>query len=225
MSLYAGSKAAVRQLVRTWIYDLKGSGIRMNVLSPGTVDTPSLRSALTQALGPERAQAAVTGIALRSASERIGTPREIGAVVAFLAQVPRRRRAVARPRHHSVDGGHAGARFDSVGGPPSSLQPSAVRENCDRRRRFLALSEVGCAGEEEDSGQTIGSVCTADTDCNGDLVCLDPMYGGGRQCTAASSATTDCVPQEPYVLRLGLPRVFDVRVHHGIHQFVLPAAP
>ena len=84
MSLYGAAKAAVRNLVRTWIHDIKGSGIRMNVLSPGTVDTESLRRALTNALGPERAAVAVTAISERSPSARIGTPREIGAATAFL---------------------------------------------------------------------------------------------------------------------------------------------
>ena len=84
MSIYGAAKAAVRNLVRSWIYDVKGSGIRMNVLSPGTVDTQSLRTAMANALGPERATAAVTAIAERSPSARIGSPREIGTVAAFL---------------------------------------------------------------------------------------------------------------------------------------------
>ncbi|NUP07471.1 MAG: SDR family oxidoreductase [Polyangiaceae bacterium] len=84
MSIYGASKAAVRNLVRSWVFDVKGSGIRMNVLSPGTVDTPSLRTALTKALGAERAAVAVGAIAERSPSGRIGTPREIGSVTAFL---------------------------------------------------------------------------------------------------------------------------------------------
>src|ERR1019366_457441 len=35
MSAYSASKAAVRNLARTWAGDLKGTGIRGNVLSPG----------------------------------------------------------------------------------------------------------------------------------------------------------------------------------------------
>jgi NAD(P)-dependent dehydrogenase (short-subunit alcohol dehydrogenase family) len=84
MSIYGAAKAAVRNLVRSWIYDVKGSGIRMNVLSPGTVDTLSLRSAMTKALGAERATVAVNAISERSPSGRIGAPREIGTVAAFL---------------------------------------------------------------------------------------------------------------------------------------------
>jgi NAD(P)-dependent dehydrogenase (short-subunit alcohol dehydrogenase family) len=84
MSIYGAAKAAVRNLVRSWIYDLKGWGLRINVLSPGTVNTPSLRSAMTKALGEERATAAVNAIAQRSPSARIGEPREIGTATAFL---------------------------------------------------------------------------------------------------------------------------------------------
>ena len=35
MSLYGGAKAAVRCMVRSWIQDIKGSGVRINILSPG----------------------------------------------------------------------------------------------------------------------------------------------------------------------------------------------
>lgn len=85
MGIYGASKAAVRNLVRSWIYDIKGSGIRINVLSPGTVDTESLRTAMTKALGPERAVAAVNAISERSPSQRIGDPHEIGTVAVFLS--------------------------------------------------------------------------------------------------------------------------------------------
>lgn len=35
MSVYGATKAAVRNLARSWAIDLKGTGIRVNVLSPG----------------------------------------------------------------------------------------------------------------------------------------------------------------------------------------------
>ena len=85
MGIYGASKAAVRNMVRSWVYDIKGSGIRINVLSPGTVDTESLRTAMTKALGPERAVAAVNAISQRSPSERIGDPHEIGKIAVFLS--------------------------------------------------------------------------------------------------------------------------------------------
>src|SRR5712672_911387 len=37
---YAASKAAMRSFARTWAADLKGRNIRVNVVSPGPVDTP-----------------------------------------------------------------------------------------------------------------------------------------------------------------------------------------
>src|ERR1700747_2589868 len=46
-SVYNASKAAVRSFARTWIVDLKGRGIRINVLSPGYTDTPGLSQFVT----------------------------------------------------------------------------------------------------------------------------------------------------------------------------------
>jgi NAD(P)-dependent dehydrogenase (short-subunit alcohol dehydrogenase family) len=39
MSVYNASKAAVRSFARTWTADLKARRIRVNVISPGTIDT------------------------------------------------------------------------------------------------------------------------------------------------------------------------------------------
>ncbi|VFS88095.1 Diacetyl reductase [(S)-acetoin forming] [Kluyvera cryocrescens] len=41
-SVYSASKAAVRNFARSWALDLKGRGIRVNVVSPGPVKTPGL---------------------------------------------------------------------------------------------------------------------------------------------------------------------------------------
>jgi len=74
---YSASKAAVRNLARTWAEDLKGTGIRVNVLSPGATAT----ELATEALGAEglKAYGAMTAL------QRMADPREIGAVAAFLA--------------------------------------------------------------------------------------------------------------------------------------------
>jgi NAD(P)-dependent dehydrogenase (short-subunit alcohol dehydrogenase family) len=85
MSVYGGAKAAVRNMVRTWIQDIKGSGVRINVLSPGAVDTPSLRRGLEEALGPERVAAAVKEMGEGNPLGRLASPREIGKAVVFLA--------------------------------------------------------------------------------------------------------------------------------------------
>jgi NAD(P)-dependent dehydrogenase (short-subunit alcohol dehydrogenase family) len=54
ISVYNASKAAVRSFARSWIADLKGRGIRINVLSPGHVETPGLSRLMS---GEEKAAA------------------------------------------------------------------------------------------------------------------------------------------------------------------------
>jgi len=41
-SVYSATKAAVRSFARTWTTDLKERRIRVNAISPGTIDTPVL---------------------------------------------------------------------------------------------------------------------------------------------------------------------------------------
>ncbi|KAM0417463.1 hypothetical protein ACHAPT_012525 [Fusarium lateritium] len=76
-SLYAASKAAVRNLAKTWAEDLKGTGIRVNVLSPG----PTATELAKEALGEEGMKVFASGNPL----QRMADPAEIGAVAAFLA--------------------------------------------------------------------------------------------------------------------------------------------
>ena len=85
MSVYGGTKAALHAALYSWVMDLKGSGIRINILSPGTVDTPSLRLAFGKASGEDKVAAIIKSIEERSPAGRIGSAREIGAAVAFLA--------------------------------------------------------------------------------------------------------------------------------------------
>ncbi|MFD0265739.1 SDR family NAD(P)-dependent oxidoreductase [Streptomyces sp. NPDC127106] len=85
MGLYGGSKAAVRAFIRSWIQDVKGSGIRMNVLSPGAVDTESLRRALGMAQGADEVEAAVERMGEGNPTGRIADPREIGKAAVFLS--------------------------------------------------------------------------------------------------------------------------------------------
>jgi NAD(P)-dependent dehydrogenase (short-subunit alcohol dehydrogenase family) len=77
MSAYSASKAAVRNLARTWAVDLKGTGIRVNVLTPGGTATDLAKAAL----GEEGMKA----FASMNPLQRMGDPAELGAVAAFLA--------------------------------------------------------------------------------------------------------------------------------------------
>lgn len=76
-SLYSASKAAVRNLARTWAEDLKGTGIRVNVLSPG----PTATELAKQALGEEGTKVFASMDPLQCMAD----PAEIGAAATFLA--------------------------------------------------------------------------------------------------------------------------------------------
>lgn len=85
MSLYGGAKAALRTMVRAWIQEVKGTGIRINVLSPGAVDTPSLRLALAGASGAEAVDGLVTTMGEGNPLGRLAQPRELGTAAVFLS--------------------------------------------------------------------------------------------------------------------------------------------
>lgn len=85
MSVYGGAKAALRTMVRAWIQDVRESGVRINVLSPGAVDTPSLRKALADASGEGQVEALVAKMGKGNPLGRLGRPRELGKVAVFLS--------------------------------------------------------------------------------------------------------------------------------------------
>ncbi len=43
LSVYSATKAAIRSFARTWTVDLQSRRIRVNAISPGTIDTPGMR--------------------------------------------------------------------------------------------------------------------------------------------------------------------------------------
>src|SRR5712671_1313008 len=81
-SVYAATKAAVRSFARTWTTDLKARRIRVNAISPGTIDTPGLNRLLsTTEAGQQRLKMLSTTIPLG----RLGSPDEVARAVVFLA--------------------------------------------------------------------------------------------------------------------------------------------
>jgi NAD(P)-dependent dehydrogenase (short-subunit alcohol dehydrogenase family) len=74
--VYNASKAAVRSFARTWTVDLKARNIRVNVLSPGTIDTPALEGMPREKLDE------FTSLIPRGT---MGRPEEIATVALFLA--------------------------------------------------------------------------------------------------------------------------------------------
>jgi len=81
-SVYSATKAAIRSFARTWTTDLKERRIRVNAISPGTIDTPGLNDLLASAAaGQERVQMMHNSVPLG----RFGTADEIARAVVFLA--------------------------------------------------------------------------------------------------------------------------------------------
>jgi NAD(P)-dependent dehydrogenase (short-subunit alcohol dehydrogenase family) len=81
-SIYSASKAALRALVRNWALDLKGTGLRINMLSPGATETPGLMNGLAKS---GKQQELVAILANSSVFGRLARPEEPAAVAAFLA--------------------------------------------------------------------------------------------------------------------------------------------
>jgi NAD(P)-dependent dehydrogenase (short-subunit alcohol dehydrogenase family) len=81
-SVYSASKAAIRNFVRSWALDLVGTGIRVNVLSPGPTSTPGLLNGLAR--GGQK-EAMVAGLIAKTPLGRMGDPDEIAAAALFLA--------------------------------------------------------------------------------------------------------------------------------------------
>src|SRR5580698_4198189 len=75
--VYAASKAALRSFARTWLNELKGRNIRVNVLSPGPIATPMQDQVLN-----EEAKRMFESLIPRG---KMGRPEEIATAALFLA--------------------------------------------------------------------------------------------------------------------------------------------
>ena len=81
-SVYSATKAAIRSFARTWTTDLKDRHIRVNAVSPGSIDTPGLSNLLASSeTGQQRLKMISNAVPLG----RLGKPIEIAKAVVFLA--------------------------------------------------------------------------------------------------------------------------------------------
>jgi NAD(P)-dependent dehydrogenase (short-subunit alcohol dehydrogenase family) len=82
-SVYAASKAGVRALGRNFAAELVGRGVRVNVISPGPVETPII--ARTPGLPKEAIPAMRERMIADIPMHRMGRPEEVASVAVFLA--------------------------------------------------------------------------------------------------------------------------------------------
>lgn len=80
--VYSATKAAVRSFARTWTNELKDRQIRVNVVSPGPIDTPAIDGLGGSEEGTKQIKA---GLASQVPLGRMGQPDEIAKAVVFLA--------------------------------------------------------------------------------------------------------------------------------------------
>ena len=95
-SIYAASKAAVNNLTQSVAKELARKNIRVNAVSPGTINTPGVKKYF------EDEPSAKEALEKSSLLRRIGEPEEIGELVAFLLS---ERSSFITGQIISVDGG------------------------------------------------------------------------------------------------------------------------
>jgi NAD(P)-dependent dehydrogenase (short-subunit alcohol dehydrogenase family) len=83
-SVYSASKAAIRSFARCWTVDLKDRKIRVNVLSPGPIETAMLRQGTDDKSGSGFGEA-IKQIIEANPMGRAGQPDEVATAAVFLA--------------------------------------------------------------------------------------------------------------------------------------------
>jgi NAD(P)-dependent dehydrogenase (short-subunit alcohol dehydrogenase family) len=80
-SVYSAAKSAIRSFARTWSAELLEHRIRVNAISPGTIDTPMTRIGATD----EEVEQTRHFLASKIPMKRLGTTDEIAQAALFLA--------------------------------------------------------------------------------------------------------------------------------------------
>jgi len=81
MTTYASSKGGVIAFTRSLAVELAATGVTVNNIPPGFIDTPMLRAAAN----PNGLKAGIEAVAASSPMKRPGLPEDIAAACAFLA--------------------------------------------------------------------------------------------------------------------------------------------
>ena len=82
MSAYSASKGGMVSLARQMAGDYASSGIRVNAICPGSIDTPMLRAGFNSAPDPDEAERRCIA---RHPLGRLGTPSDVAQGALYLA--------------------------------------------------------------------------------------------------------------------------------------------
>ncbi|KAF6628195.1 glucose 1-dehydrogenase [Paenibacillus sp. EKM208P] len=82
-SIYSATKAAIRSFARNWLVDLKDRQIRVNVVSPGPIDTLGLAAVVGSNKEQQKERLELLSSAVPQG--RLGRPDEVAKAVLFLA--------------------------------------------------------------------------------------------------------------------------------------------
>ena len=81
---YSASKGGILALTRAMAVDHAVDGIRVNSVSPGSIDTPMLRASASQIGDPRGPDAVIAGWGQGHPLGRVGLPSDVAGLVAFL---------------------------------------------------------------------------------------------------------------------------------------------
>lgn len=85
VAAYAASKGGINALTRAMAVDHAHENIRVNVVCPGSVDTPMLRNAAERFRGDRSVEEVIHDWGRMHPLGRVATPEEVAEVIAFLA--------------------------------------------------------------------------------------------------------------------------------------------
>src|SRR5215475_12171006 len=122
-SVYSATKAAVRPFARTWTTDLKHRRIRVNAVSPGTIETPGLNDLLASSPVEEQRRKMISNAVPLG---RFGTPDEIAKAVVSHPTT----RATSPERNCSWRAASLRFRRSGISAPPETAL--LVRARCVR---------------------------------------------------------------------------------------------
>jgi hypothetical protein len=169
--VYAATKAALRSFARTWAVDLAGRGIRVNVVSPGTVVTPAYKALMTD----EQIEGFTLQAAATTPLGRVGTADEIG----------------VDPRGVDDADGDTGDHVRSPAGPHARVIGSTREQPAQPRPHRAAVARaalIHCRHSRAHVGQRVVSCRSASSSLLAERLLMRKVRAAASSSTIAGSA-------------------------------------